>query len=62
MAHVKNFGDVWFNPHSLANILSMAEVRRVCRITMDSAIEPAMMVHRNDGSLVKFQEYKTGLY
>jgi hypothetical protein len=62
MGHVKNFGDVWFNPHSLANILSMAEVRRVCRITMDSAIEPAMTVHRADGSLMKFQEYKTGLY
>jgi hypothetical protein len=62
MGHVKNFGDVWFNPHSLANIPSMAEVRHVCRITMDSAIEPAMTVHRADGSLMKFQEYTTGLY
>jgi hypothetical protein len=62
MGHMKNFGNVWFNPHSLANILSMAEVRRGCRITMDSAFEPAMTVHRADGSLMKFQEYKTGLY
>jgi hypothetical protein len=59
---VKNFGDVWFNTNSLANILSMAEVRKVCRITMDTSLEAAMHVHRKDGSLMKFQEYRSGLY
>jgi hypothetical protein len=53
---------VWFNTHSLANILSMAEVRKVCYITMDSSIEPALTVHRHDGSHMKFVEYKSGLY
>ncbi len=62
MGHVKNFGHVWFNPDSLANILSMAEVRKVCRITMDTSVEPAMSVHRRDGSIMKFNEYKSGLY
>jgi hypothetical protein len=62
MGHVKNFGDVWFNQHSLANILSMAEVRKKCRITMDSAIEAAITVHRTDGSLMKFTEFSSGLY
>jgi hypothetical protein len=62
MGHFKKFGEVWFNPQSLANILSMAEVSCICRITMDSAIEPAMTVNCTDGSLMKFQEYKTGLY
>jgi hypothetical protein len=62
MGHVKNFGHVWFNPDSLANILSMAEVRKVCRITMDTSVEPAMSVHPRDGSIMKFNEYKSGLY
>jgi hypothetical protein len=62
MGHMKNFGHVWFNPNSLANILSMAKVRKVCRITMDTSVEPAMSVHRRDGSIMKFNEYKSGLY
>ena len=62
MGHVKNFGDVWYNNDSLANILSMAEVRKICRITMDTSVEAAMNVHRRDGSLMKFTEYKSGLY
>ena len=59
---VKNFGDVWFNPESLANILSMSEVSKICRITMDTHIENAMHVHRTDGSMMTFKEYKSGLY
>ena len=59
---VANFGDVWFNTNSLANILSMAEVRKIYRITMDTSIEAAMHVHRTDGSITRFKEYKSGLY
>jgi hypothetical protein len=62
MSTVKNFGDVCFNMNSLANILSMADVRKVYRITMDTSIEAAMTVHRQDGSHMKFSEYKSGLY
>ena len=57
-----NFGTVWFNPRSLANILSLAQVRQRCRVTMDTATEPSMIVHRADGTLMKFREYTTGLY
>jgi hypothetical protein len=53
---VKNFGDVWYNADSLANILSMAAVRKVCRITMDTSVEAAMNVHRKDGSIMKFRD------
>jgi hypothetical protein len=61
---VPNFGNVWYNTKSLANILSMAEVRRNgCPITMDTAVEAAMTaVHRSDGSLMKFHEFKSSLY
>ena len=57
-----NFGTVWYNPDSLANILSLAQVRQQCRITMDTAVEPALVVHHTDGSCMKFIEYDTGLY
>jgi hypothetical protein len=59
---VKNFGDIWFNTNSLANILSMADVRKVCRITMDTSLEAAMTMDRQDGFHMKFTEYKSGLY
>ncbi len=57
-----NLGTVWFNPASIANILSLADVRRVCRVTMDTSTEPAMIVHRLDGTEMKFTETDTGLY
>ena len=57
-----NLGEVWYNKDSMANILSLAEVRKVCRVTMDSSDEPAMIVHRLDGSEMKFTEHDSGLY
>ena len=57
-----NLGTVWYNQHSIANILSIKEVRRVCRVTMDSSIEPTLCVHRLDGSIMKFKEQESGLY
>jgi hypothetical protein len=62
MGTVRNFGAVWFTTESLANILSMAEVHKVCSITMDTSVEASMDVHRRDGSIMKFREYKSGLY
>jgi hypothetical protein len=57
-----NLGEVWYNHESIANILSLAEVRKVCRVTMDSSKEPAMCVHRLDGTVMKFTEHPSGLY
>jgi len=62
VGEVRNFGTVWYNPQSLANILSLAEVRKKFCVTMDTDIEPALCVHRADGTIMKFQEYTTGLY
>jgi hypothetical protein len=59
---VRNFGDVWFNPASLANILSMSAVSKVCRITMDTSVENALHVHRANGTIMTFKEFKSGLY
>jgi len=57
-----NLGTVWYNPNSIANILSMKEVRKVCRVTMDTSIEPTLCVHRLDGTTMKFEEQESGLY
>jgi hypothetical protein len=57
-----NLGEVWYNPDSIANILSLADVCRVRRVTMDSATNPAITVHRKDGSLMHFTAHPSGLY
>ena len=62
VATVKNFGDVWFNKASLANILSLSDVRKQCRVTMDTNREAAILVHRKDGNIMKFIEYESSLY
>jgi hypothetical protein len=57
-----NLGPVWYNNNSLANILSLSEVRKVCRVTMDTGNEAAICVHRLDGSVMTFVEHDSGLY
>jgi hypothetical protein len=56
------FGPVWYNKGSLANILSLAAVRKICRITMDTLTEAAIVVHKHNGEKMKFTESKNGLY
>jgi Zinc knuckle len=62
IADLINFGRVWFNPESIANILSLSEVRKVCRVTMDTAEEASMCIHKKNGALMKFKEHKDGLF
>ena len=59
---IPNFGTVWVNPASMANILSLAHVTSVCRITMDSDVENALLLHQKDGSIMKFSKMSSGLY
>jgi hypothetical protein len=60
---IPNFGMVWYNPAFMANILLvLQQVCKVCRVTMDSELELALLVHRRDGSTMKFVEYSNGLY
>jgi len=58
---IKNFGTVWYNPDSLANILSLAAVCKLRCITMDTSVEAALCVHHSDGLIMKFIEYGSGL-
>ena len=53
---------VWYNPSSLANILSLALVTDQYRVTMDSHLENALVVHISAGHTIKFFRYSPGLY
>ena len=53
---------VWYNPASIANILSLADVRKICTVTMDSSRSPSIHVHRHDGTIMSFDEHPSGLY
>ena len=63
MGTLRNFGSVWYNPDSIANILSLAEVRKVRRVTATFEGEAAFHVHKADGSgSTVFSEHESGLY
>jgi hypothetical protein len=55
------FGAVWHNEGSLANILSLAAARKICRVTMDSLQGAAIVVCKHNGDKLKFMESQNGL-
>jgi hypothetical protein len=54
--------EVWYNPKSLANILSLALVTENYRVTLDSECENAFMVHISAGHVIKFIRGPGDLY
>ena len=57
-----NFLTVWYKPQSLADIMSLEEVQKQCRVTMDTATEKAIVIHRANGKKMKFVESNSGLF
>jgi len=53
---------IWYHPDSIANIFALADITAAKRVTMVSAVEKYYVVHRGDGSVVKFSECGEGLY
>jgi hypothetical protein len=53
---------VWYNPKGVANILSLANVTKYYRVTMDSSTSPSMTVHRSDNTTIQFEPSGNGLY
>ena len=54
---------VWADPTSLANILALRDVRKIARVTLDTAEELAFLVHLPTGETMRFTEHdSTGLY
>ena len=57
-----NLGNVYYNPNSIANILSLADVcKRTC-VTMDTSISLSLDVHQQDGTIMSFVKHPSGLY
>jgi len=54
IGEVWNLGTMWYNPESLANILSLAEVQKKFRVTMDTSFKLALCMHCCDVSIMKF--------
>jgi len=62
VGEVRNFGTMWYNPQSLANILSLAKVCHKYCVAMDLALEASICMHRVDSTIMKFVKYASGLY
>ena len=60
-ATVPGFGDVWYDPNSIANIFSFAELKEKHCITYDSGTEDAFNIHLSN-KIIKFTRSKNGLY
>lgn len=56
------FFRVLYNPDSMLNILSLKDVRKKFRVTMDTKQGATISVHDNDGGTMMFKETHTGLY
>ena len=53
---------VWYNPRSLANILSLALVTEQYRVTLDTGVDNAFVVHVSEKHTIRFKRDKSGLY
>ena len=53
---------VWYNPKGIANILSLDNVSRYYRLTMDTKESPAITLHRGARPAVHFTLSTKGLY
>ena len=53
---------IWHAPDSVGNILALCDVRRLCRITLDTAPEAAFLVHLPDTTVLCFVEHTNRLY
>ena len=59
--NVAGLGQRWFNNRAIANVISLADMIKVNRVTYDSEKELAFLVHTN-GKIVRFPQLKSGLY
>ena len=54
-------GTHWFNNEVITNIISLADITKKFRVTIDSQKEKALVVHMDD-KIVKFEQMPGGLY
>ena len=61
-AHVRNYGDVWFDKRAITNILSLKNVQKRYRVTYDSTFNRALVVHKPEGPDMHFIMHRDGLH
>ena len=63
MGSIKGLGGIYYNPNSLANILSLADVyNKGFHITLDTDIDPAFKIHNTSMGDIKFVRSNNGLH
>mmetsp|Transcript_36995 Transcript_36995/g.52267 ORF Transcript_36995/g.52267 Transcript_36995/m.52267 type:complete len:1117 (-) Transcript_36995:618-3968(-) len=60
--HLAGYGWVWYMPNAIANILSLAHVKRKYKVQYDSSNNDGFTVTSKDGKITKFKEHKSGLF
>lgn len=55
-------GEVWYNPDGIANILSLASVKKHCHAPYDSRCVGVFVVTKPDGSIREFRQSHSGLH
>jgi hypothetical protein len=56
------YGTVWYNPESIANILSLKQVAKKYHMAFDSKHGGSFIVTKPDGTVFKFKQSDGGLY
>ena len=62
MGDLPGYGSVWYCPQAVANILSLRNVSRRCRVVFDSKDGNRFVVTKEDGSEKVFRVLANGLY
>ena len=53
---------VWYNPSGLANIMSLNNISKYYQLTMDTMSDAAILLHKSNGSNMRFVPSGKGLY
>ena len=54
--------EVWYNPASITNILSLSDVTKYFCVHFDSGVAPSFIVEKPDGTERRFNQTLAGLY
>ena len=61
-ARVKGYGNVWFNPKYITNVMALKNIKKKYRVTYDSQHGDAFIVHHPDKPNMKFIMHEDGLH
>ena len=62
IGELPGFGTVWYYKQGIANVLSLGLITNKFRVTMDTDLDNAICVHRDDGSIRRFHRGDNNLY